>query len=60
MKCHHCQSPVAVPFTVGALTFCDCTCSELNKEWSEYMDAQSDLRNAETAFVPAILNPVMD
>lgn len=60
MKCHHCQSPVAVPFTVGALTFCDCTCSELNKEWSEYMDAQRDLHQVNVAILPVQLNPVMD
>jgi len=60
MKCKHCQSPVAVPYTTDLGSFCDITCKELNDEWRAYMDAQSDLRNAETAFVPAILNPVMD
>lgn len=60
MKCKHCQCPVAVPYVTAEATWCDSTCYELSKEWSEYMDAQSDLRNAETAFVPAILNPVMD
>lgn len=60
MKCHHCKSPIAVPYTKGDSVFCDLQCSELNDEWRAYMDAQSDLRNAETAFVPAILNPIMD
>ena len=50
MKCKHCQCPVAVPYITDSNTFCDSTCSELNKEWQEYMDAQSDLRNTETAF----------
>ncbi len=54
MKCKHCQCPVAVPYVTDLGTFCDGTCSELNKEWKEYMDAQSDLRNTETAFA---INP---
>lgn len=60
MKCKHCQCPVAVPYITDDSVWCDITCYELNKEWQEYMDAHSDLRNAETAFVPAILNPIMD
>lgn len=58
MKCHHCQCPIAVPYITDSHTFCDSTCSELNKEWREYMDAQSDVRNAD--LIPAHQNLVMD
>jgi hypothetical protein len=49
---------VAVPYVTDNGTWCDITCKELNDEWREYMDAQSDMRNAD--LILAQLNPVMD
>ncbi len=60
MKCKHCQCPVAVPYVTDTNIFCDSTCSELNKEWKEYMDAQRDLHQVNVAIIPVHLNPVMD